>query len=428
MLNLKMIPYGLPYMEHSGFLSLLKNVFSGKVQEGPSIEEFERRFAKYVGTKYAVTFASARAGLYLAYKFFKCDSKKVVLPSYTCSPAIDATRWAGAVPYFLDIDLNSYNPKFDNSIIKLKNIGAISLSYLYGLMGDVKPFLEFSRENNIPIIEDAAIALGACYKNKKAGSLGNIGVFSLQESKIISGWRGGVVTTSDPKVYEYMIKERSNMIRISSFKVSFNLSFSYLRRLCGNPYIYRFTMHPLKQLMTSKYFVSSLGRIMNFNPIEALNGMGPEKVPHSDLVRFTNAQAEVALDSLKRIDMIVEKRKRLAKILFRELAKEKRVSFPKEGKDIKHVYGRIPLRIEGVNKFKLKRFFLKNGIEIAFNYPYITPNTYFMKKYSFNEKDYPNAKIASKETFLLPFHPYLNENDVLDMAQVVKRFLKQGST
>jgi len=423
MFKTKIIPYGIPYMQYSAIFKILTNIFKGNIQEGPDIEKLEKSFARYIGTKYAVSFASGRAGLYLAYKYFNCKNKKVVLPSYTCIPSIDAARWVGSIPRFVDIDLNSYNPVFNDSIKKLKNIGAISLTYLYGLIGDIEPFMEFAHDNDIPIIEDAAIALGASYKNKKAGSIGDIGVFSLQESKIISGWRGGIVTTNDSDIYEYLIEERKKMDKISNSKILFNASFSYLRILLSGSYIYPFTMYPLKRIMISKYFVSILGKIMNFNPIESLDGVSPEKISRADLAKLTNLQASFALQSFKKIDRIIDKRRKLAKILISQLVEEKKISIPKEDRNIKHIYGRFPIRINGVTKFQLNNYFLGNGIEISLNYPYIIPNTYFMKKYGFKESNYPNALKASKETFLLPFHLLIKKKDILYMAHVVKNFL-----
>lgn len=403
-------------MEPGALSIILKNTLSGKIKEGSELEEFEKRFAEYVGTKYAISVASGRAALYYIYRFFLKDGQKVILPSYTCIPAIDAARWAGGKPVFLDIDLNSYNPKFENSVEKERNVGAISLSYLYGLVGDIKPFLDYAKTNNIAVIEDSAIALGASYKNKNVGSIGDAGVFSLQESKIFTSWRGGVVTTNNKELYDYIKNIRDEQEFPFTGKLLFNLSFSYKRKILSNPNLYGSTMYPLKKVMTSKKFKSILQNIMGFNPLESIDGMSPLLMPKTDKFRFTNTQAAVALLSLNRINKIIRKRRKSAKFLSDEL--KSIVDVPIEGKDVRHAYGRFPIRISGKSKFSLHNHFLKRGIETSLNYPYIIPKTKFMINYK--HVKFPNSQKASNETLLLPFHTYLKDKDLEIIVKAVK--------
>ncbi len=418
-----LIPYTTPEIDPQAIFIIIKNISEGNIKEGKNIKKFEKKIAEYIGTKYAITVASGRAALYHVYKFFLQKNKRVILPSYTCIPAIDAARWGGGIPYFLDIDLDSYNPKFDKSVKKVKNIGAISLSYLYGLVGNIEPFLDYAKENNIPIIEDSAIALGASYKNKKAGAIGEAGIFSLQESKIFTSRRGGVITTNNKELYGYVKDIVNNQKFPSTPKLIFNLIFSYKRSLCSDPMIYGSTMYPLKRIMTSKSLKSLLENIMEFNPLESIDGRSPELMLESDKFKFTNIQASIALSSFRKIEKIIEKRRGLAKILSDEL-KDLGVHIPKETRGVTHAYGRFPIRIPGKNKFKLQKYFLSKGIETSLNYPYIIPKTKFMLKYKFNEKNYPNAITASKETLLLPFHTHLKEKDLFIIINAIKELIK----
>jgi len=349
------------------------------------------------------------------------QGQKVILPSYTCIPAIDAARWSGAAPHFVDIELNTYNPRFVSSITKIKGIGAISLSYLYGLIGDLNPFLDYAKDANIPVIEDSAIALGGSYKGRKAGSIGDAGIFSLQESKIITSWRGGVITTNNKELYEYMNSLRENLEFPSTPKLMFNLLFSYKRSRLSNPRLYYSTMYLLKRIMTSKRLKPLLANIMGFNPTESIDGVSPDLMPKTDKYNITNLQSRVGLKGLDKIDSITKKRRRLARLLSEELD-DLGVIVPQEDKGIIHAYGRFPVRINGHNKFQLYRYFLKNGIETSLNYPYITPNTKFMK--SLDSGDYPNAEKASRETILLPFHTFLKEKDIFIMVDSIKKLLK----
>lgn len=414
----KLIPFAAPETENTIPL-ITKSIFSNKVYSGSATEELEAQFAKYIGTKYAVSFASGRYASYLLYKYY-AENKTVTLPAYTCIAAVDSARWAGCKPHFLDIDLDTYNPKFKT--LK-KNLGAITLSYLYGLIGDIKPFIEFSQKHNIPIIEDAAIAIGGTYKNKKVGSIGDAAMFSFQSSKILTGWRGGMVTTNDSKLYEFLLEQQKNQFKPPFLKLIFNTTFTHLRKKCSNPIIYKHTMYPLKQIM-SKYFKGLLTKIINQNPQEAADGLSPEQLPNSEKYKFTNLQSAIVLSSFNKIDSILEKRRKIAKIIINEL-KDEEISLPKENKNVQHTYGRFPIRINGLNKAPVMNFLLKNGIETSPYYPYITPNTQHMKKYNFKETNYPNALLASKETLLLPSHTSLKKEDILYMVNTIKNIIKR---
>lgn len=418
-MNARLIPYTVPQLESNTPFIILRDIVKGEIdRQGDSIKKLEKSFADYVDTRYAVTFASARAALYYTYSFFSGKGERILLPSYTCIPAIDSARWAGLEPHFLDIELNSYNPRFTQDVRKIKNVDAVSLSYLYGLIGDLQPFMDYAKDRGIPIIEDAAIALGASYKGKKAGAIGDAGIFSLQESKTITSWRGGVVTTDNRNLYEYLKDVASRQKFPASGKLIFNLLFSYKRNLFSHPRMYGLTMYSLKKLMTTKKLAPVLGKIMSFNPLESIDGVSPEMMPKTDRLRLSNIQASVALQSMKHIDSIVKKRRTLAKHLSEEL--EGSVQVPQENGNANHAYGRFPIRVPGSNKFRLYNHFLKHGIETSINYPYICSRTKFMVKHGFKNKDYPNAIVASRETILLPFHTYLSEGDIYRIIEATR--------
>ncbi|MBU0758609.1 MAG: DegT/DnrJ/EryC1/StrS family aminotransferase, partial [Nanoarchaeota archaeon] len=93
------------------------------------------------------------------------------------------------------------------------------------------------------------------------------------------------------------------------------------------------------------------------------------------------------------------------------------IQIPEE-EGVKHAFGRFPVLFKKEDKFKMHRMLLSRGIETALNYPYICPNTVFMKKYKTCR--YPNAEKAARHTIVLPFHTYLKENDVLKVAETIK--------
>ncbi|MBN1896579.1 MAG: DegT/DnrJ/EryC1/StrS family aminotransferase [Candidatus Aenigmarchaeota archaeon] len=414
----KMIAYTVPEIEKKAGLMLVKDALTGNIKTGKSVKRLESCVSEYVGTRYAVSFSSGRSALYNIYKALDCEGKKVLLPSYTCIPALDGARWAGTKPFFVDVDLDTYNPLIARNVLK-ENISAFTLSYLYGLIGNISEALEIARDSSIPVVEDSAIALGGSFAGKKAGALGDAGMFSLQESKIITGWRGGVATTNRKDIYEKLIALRNEEKFTPSPKLLFNLVFSSKRRFFSQRYTYRYTMYGLKRLMTSDMMVGMLGNIMEFNPLESIDGWSPKDMPEHENGSLSNIQATVALESMKKINIIVKRRREMAKIFQDELSKIDSIHYPKDTKEAKHAYGRFPIRIEGKEKGIVRAKLLKAGIETSSNYPYICPYTAHIP--SSSRCSYPNASVAARETLLLPFHTLLSDDDIIYIAESARK-------
>ncbi len=420
-----MIPFSIPQID-TNYLEIIYRALKNKsVFEGEEITGFEKDFAAFIGVKYAVCFSSARYGLYLLYKFFGCQGRKVFFPSYTCIPALDALRWAEGEPWFCDIDPGTYNPVLPTDINLSERIGAVTLSYLYGLVGDIEPALKFAREHKIPVIEDAAIALGAEYKGRKAGSLGDAAVFSLQSSKIITAWKGGVVTTDNQELYQFLTREKNKLPYPSCAKLIFNLLLTYLRgTLFSGRKVYGAVVSPLRKALSCKLMAGGASWLLDQDPSEAVTAQSSRLLPEYEKVRFTNLQAAVALASLRNIGKILFKRRALAKMYYEELSRLGGVILPKPLPECSHAYGRYPIRLKGYTKQKMKHLLGSLGIEAAGYYPYICPQTFFYKDVYGGDR-FPNAAKAAEETFLLPLHTRLKQEDVLYVTGCLARIKKE---
>ena len=417
-----MIPYSVPEIVFKGWREFLTSFFSDDLQKETVVKKFEQEFASYIGTRYAVAFGSARYCLYLIYRFFDCLGKKVVAPAYTCIPAIDAIRWAEATPEFVDISLTTYNPIFSPRLNRLQNIGAISLSYLYGLVDDPIPLIRFAKKRGIPVIEDAAIALGAKIRGKLVGSLGEAGVFSLQSSKLITAWKGGVVTTNNQALYTFLKHHQARQVLPSQTTVFINGLITGLRRLLSHHTIYRYILYSLNQIVKQPVVARLLSRFLNQDPSEAVRGESSKTLPTWETYRFTPAQARLALASLGKFDRIFKKRQAIAKYYLKNLREVSGLSLPESKSQLVHAYGRFPIRIKGLNKYQAHSLFASLGVEIGLNYPYIIPHTRYFKdsKTGF----FPNAFKASKETVLLPMHTLISQSDLRHIIHAVRSIAK----
>jgi dTDP-4-amino-4,6-dideoxygalactose transaminase len=167
---MKNIPIAKPYItddEISAVVSVLK---SGNLSLGPKYKEFEKQFAKHVGTKYACAVSSGTSGLHLALLAAGIKSGDEVITSpFSFIASSNSVMYVGAKPVFVDIDPSTYN--IDPSLIEkkiTKKTKAILPVHIFGQSADMKPILKLAKKYNLKVIEDACESLDAKYHGKKA--------------------------------------------------------------------------------------------------------------------------------------------------------------------------------------------------------------------------------------------------------------------
>lgn len=178
---------------------------------GDAVGAFEREFAAYCGTKYAVTCVNGSVSLRLA--LMACGVRpgdEVIVPPYTFIATASTVLEVNCVPVFVDIDPDTYNldPKAIEAAITERTRVIIPVHFA-GLACDMDAILEIARRNNVKVIEDAAHAHGAEYKGRKLGSIGDVGSFSFQSSKNLTSGEGGIVVTNDENLYRMMASLRN---------------------------------------------------------------------------------------------------------------------------------------------------------------------------------------------------------------------------
>lgn len=174
---------------------------------GEEGREFEKEFAAFTGTEYAVAVANGTVALDLAIKALGIgDGDEVVVTSRTFIASVSSIVNAGAIPVFTDVDRDSQNITSETikAVLTLRT-KAIVCVHLAGWPCDMDTILELAEEKGLYVIEDCAQAHGAMYKGSSVGSLGHIGVWSFCQDKIMTtGGEGGMVTTNDRSLWEKM--------------------------------------------------------------------------------------------------------------------------------------------------------------------------------------------------------------------------------
>jgi len=180
---------------------------------GPEVDALERELAASIGVSHAITVSSGTDALLLALMALGIGpGDEVITPTYSFFATAGCVSRLGATPVFVDVDPVTFNVTADGVARAMTpRTRAILPVHLYGLCADVPALLEVARESGVPIIEDAAQAIGATFGPRQAGAMGAAGCFSFFPSKNLGAFGdGGLVTTNDAKLAAEMVLLRNH--------------------------------------------------------------------------------------------------------------------------------------------------------------------------------------------------------------------------
>lgn len=169
---------------------------------------FEKKFADYVGVKYAMATSSCTGALQIALMALDIGpDDEVIVPDQTWVATANAVRYVGAIPVFADVELDTWNID-SNSIEKLVTgrTKAVIPVHMYGHPARMSGIVEVANKYGLKIVEDAAPAIGAEWLGKRCGSFGQFGAFSFQGAKLMVTGEGGMLVTNDDELYEKALK------------------------------------------------------------------------------------------------------------------------------------------------------------------------------------------------------------------------------
>jgi|TARA_B100000929_G_scaffold175813_1_gene139189 perosamine synthetase len=331
---------------------LLKCLKDGYISSsGHFVKEFEKKFAKRVNRKFAISVSNGTAALQLAYEALNIKKKdEIILPAFTIISCILPVIRSGATPVLIDSDPTTWN--MDVSKIESKitsKTKAIIAPHIYGLPIDMDPLLKIAKKYKLKVIEDSAEALGLKYKNKECGSFGDVSTFSFYANKHITTGEGGMIVTDDIK-----IAERCRSLR--------NICFNNKRR----------------------FLHYELG--WNY--------------------RFTNLQSAIGLAQLEKLNRFIVKKRNIGKTYNKELSQIKIFQTPLDKKkyadNIYWVYGLVLKKNSPISLNTLMKKLKKNGIETR-NFFWPLHQQPVLKKMGFFKKSkLPVSEYLSRNGFYLP--------------------------
>lgn len=219
---------GWPNFDDKAIQAVVEVLKSGKVNywTGPRGMEFEKKFAEWQGSKYAISVATGTAALHVAISSLGIGpGDEVIVPSYTFIATSFSVVQAGAIPRFADVNIEDHCISVE-SAAKLVNerTKAVIPVHLYGNVCDMDPLMDFAKKHNLYVIEDNAEAFGGEYKGKKTGTIGHVATCSFCQNKTFTtGGEGGMVITDDEELawtarsfrdHGYDVKERLNLLEM----------------------------------------------------------------------------------------------------------------------------------------------------------------------------------------------------------------------
>ena len=334
---------------------------------GAPVADLERDIQSYVGVSQAIGVASGTDAILLA--LMACGvgpEDEVVTVPYTFFATAGSISRLGAQPVFVDIKPDTYN--MDPALLE-GAVGprtkAILPVHLFGQCAEMEPILQIAARRNLPVIEDAAQAIGATWRNRKAGSLGQAGCLSFFPSKNLGGFGdGGMVTTNDQA-----LADRVRMLRVHGSRV--------------------------------KYVHEAIG----------VNS------------RLDALQAAVLRVKLKYLEEWTKGRQRNATrydALFKQANLLGRVTLPTVIAENRHVYNQYVIRVS--QRDQLRAFLQEHGIGTEVYYPSPLHLQVCYKDLGYGPGSFPYAERAAQETLALPIYAELIEDQQAHVVETIKKF------
>jgi perosamine synthetase len=167
---------------------------------------FEKKFSKYLGIKYSLAVQSGTAALHGTLRGLGVKKgDRVIIPNFTCNSNISSVSQCNAIPVIVEVEQETLGLDYDlvKKAIKKYRPKALQLVHVYGFPArDTLKIISLCKKENVKVIEDASEALGSTLRNKKAGTFGDVSVFSIRSEKMIGVGEGAVISTNSKKIYE----------------------------------------------------------------------------------------------------------------------------------------------------------------------------------------------------------------------------------
>jgi dTDP-4-amino-4,6-dideoxygalactose transaminase len=358
---------------------------------GKDVMEFEKEFAEYIGVKHAISVGNGTDALVLA--LMACgigEGDEVITTPFTFFSTAESISAVGATPVFVDVESDTYNIdplKIEEKITEKTK--AIMPVHIFGQSAKMDEIMAIAKKYNLKVIEDAAQAVGAEYKEQKAGSIGDVGCFSFFPTKNLGcAGDGGIITTSDDNIATIV-----RALRTHGSGENGQRAYNLLNNI--NEEVNTSVGHDDTVYNPLKYYNYLIG----FN------------------TRLDTIQAAILRIKLSHIDKWNEQRRENAK-MYDEKLKDTALTLPIIVAESKSVYNMYVVQSE--NREEIINILKEKGISTGVYYPVPMHLQKVYKGLGYKEGDMPVAEYLSHRTFAIPIFPELSREQKEYIVDIVK--------
>lgn len=391
----KIIPYGKQELADEDIKSVIKVLQSDFWTQGPTVDQFEEEFAKYVGSKHAVAVSNGTAALHLcALAMNVLPGQKIITSPITFAASANCIRYCGGEVVFGDIDPGTYllDYEYVKNLLTTSPKGTYSGIILVDFAGNainLEKFKQLADEYGLWIIEDACHAPGGFFikadqNESKCGSgeFADLAIFSFHPVKHIAAGEGGMVTTNDKELYEKLVILRTHGITKNNSK--FVNSIDFAAGVNSNEY--------------PKWYMEMQDLGYNY--------------------RLPDILAALGLSQLSRAKEGLEKRREIAQIYF-EAFKDSDFILGQSGVVKGHAYHLYVLEVN--NRLELYNYLRNNGVFAQIHYIPCHLMPYYRQK-GWQEGDLPYAENYYKNCISLPVFPTLDYESQFKVIDLINNF------
>jgi dTDP-4-amino-4,6-dideoxygalactose transaminase len=370
-----MIPIAKPFLGKEEAQSAHDTILTGWITQGPKVAEFEKNFAEFVGSKYAVAVSNCTTALHLSMIVAGIGpGDEVICPSMSYIATANSIVYVGATPVFAEINRKDYNLDIKDVEKRITSkTKAILLVHQMGMPGDIDGFKQLCEKYNLTLIEDAACAIGSEYKGAKIGSHSDYVCFSFHPRKVISTGDGGMISTSNEEIYNKLKLYRQHGMSINDR-----------------------VRHESKTVLFEDHLVVGY----NF--------------------RLTDIQAAVGIEQLKRLPWIIQERQKLAKVYHELLSRIDWMELPKEQEGCFSNYQTYSVYLKSnapINRDALMQVFLEKDISTRRGIMTSHRETAYKNRGIWS---LPISEGAADNSICLPLWVGMTEEDVKGIVEVVE--------
>ncbi len=378
----KFLPYGKQVIDENDIKSVVNILNGDYLTTGPTVSEFEKKVANYVGSKYAVAVSNGTAALHIACLSAGIkEGDEVITTPMTFAASANCILYCGAKPVFVDIDKYTYNINVNEIEKKITpKTKAIIPVHFTGQSVDLDPILELAKKYNLTVIEDAAHALGTKYKGKFIGSISDMTEFSFHPVKTVTTAEGGIITTNRKDLYEKLILFRTHGITRNT---------EFMENKNEGPWYY-------------------------------------EQIDLGYNYRITDLQCALGITQMDKLDEFIKRRKELVEMYNESLSKIDGVIIQKEEEfsdTSRHLYiMKLDLDKFKVGKKEIFEALLAENIGVNVHYLPVYLHPYY-KKLGYEKGLCPNAEELYDSMITLPLYPGMSDDDFYDVINAVNKVL-----